>query len=58
MDKAILTHDELHALFTRLEAKFPLSRVWFEPFPGTIWIQYGGGPGERLTIPQARKLLD
>jgi len=58
MDKDVLSHEELHALFIRLEAKFPLSRVWFERIPGTIWIQYGGGPGERLTIPQAQALLD
>jgi hypothetical protein len=57
MDKTILSHEELHALFTRLEAKFPHSRVWFEPFPGRVSIQYGGGLFERLTVTQARARL-
>ena len=41
----------------RLERKFSLSRCWFEPFPGRIYIRYATGLSEYLTIPQAQSLL-
>lgn len=42
---------------TRLERKFALSRCWFEPFPGRIYIRYATGLDEYLTIPQALAIL-
>lgn len=41
----------------RLARKFALSRCWFEPFPGRIYIRYATGLDEYLTIPQALALL-
>lgn len=40
-----------------LRLKFALARVWWEPFPGRVYIRYATGYSEYLTPTQARGLL-
>jgi len=47
----------IHAVIDALERKFALSRCWWEPFPGRVYIRYATGASEWLSPNEARALL-
>lgn len=48
---------QIDAICTAIERKFPMSRCWFEPFPGRIRVRYPGGASDYVTLLEALKLL-
>ena len=51
------TPAQIDALCTTFERKFPVSRCWFEPFPGRVYVRYATGFSEYLSVPQLQAML-